>query len=317
MKTSRTEAFFGREYLSLVETLNDNKIAQKKAQFMEVDNRNSRKRKITLRDVAVLYGQRPKHQDVWHLSPYEFLMYWKPELARYPTSVKDLERGGRHVTMTPCGLQKLIDEDANLIPGVDYVIKNGGVDWLAYPDCGSTKSFRHTWILIRRRRPVTPTFFGAPVPRYSFGEQQRAALIVMSYFHPWTLRKINADEHVKHASNLRQSHQIWQEALECWLDGNVLCQEAKRYIGNFMSVNRMRPRDDDSDAGNSEDIVDDEELEISRSSLTEALVTKIGGKDSEKNDDDNDNKGDEKKGPLIIKILQLPLRSIIISGRLS
>ena len=74
------------------------------------------------------------------------------------------------------------------------------------------------------------------MPRYSVGEQQRAALIVISYFHSWTLRKINADEHVKHASNLRQSHQTWQEALECWLDGNVLCQEAKRYIGNFMLV---------------------------------------------------------------------------------
>ena len=126
-----------------------------------------------------------------------------------------------------------------------------------------------------------PTFFGTPVPRHTPGEHQRAAAIVMSYFHPWTLRIDDADNHVKHASCLRGQDQTWQDALQLWLSGNVLCQEAKQYVGNFLSVHRMRPRDDDSDEGNSQDIVSDEELEISRASLKDALTTRVGGKDSE------------------------------------
>ena len=119
------------------------------------------------------------------------------------------------------------------------------------------------------------------MPRHSPGEHQRAAAIVMSYFHPWTLRVDDADSHVKHASCLRAEDQNWQDALRFWLNGNVLCQEAKQYVGNFLSVHRMRPRDDDSDDGNSQDIVSDEELEISRSSLKDALTTRVGGKDKE------------------------------------
>ena len=33
---------------------------------------------------------------------------------------------------------------------------------------------------------------GVPVPRHRPGEQQRSAAIVLTYVHPWTLRKENA-----------------------------------------------------------------------------------------------------------------------------
>ena len=53
----------------------------------------------------------------------------------------------------------------------------------------------------------------------------------------------------------------------------------------------MRPRDDDeSDDGNSQDIASDEELEISRSELMDALITRIGGKGNEESDA-NENEG--------------------------
>ena len=63
-----------------------------------------------------------------------------------------------------------------------------------------------------------------------------------------------------------------------WLDGNVICQEAARYVANFLSVHRLVPRDDDeSNDANRQDIASDEELEISRNELIDALATRIGG----------------------------------------
>ena len=287
-RTSLTESFCGREYLKVVETLNDSRPSDDAATFAEIDSRNPMKKKITIRDVAILYGQRPKHNDVWHLSPYEFVMHWQPQLCSYPLSAADEQLGDHHVRMTDGGSHKLLkDGSDSLIPGRDYVVKDGGVNWLAFPDCPGSRHFRHTWVLVRRKRPVTPTFMGAPVPKHRPGEQQRAAAIAMAYFHPWTLRQNDADQHVKYAGQLRGSNEPWQDALQCWLDGNIVCEEAAKYVSNFLSVHRMRPRDDDeSDDGNSQDIASDEELEISRSELMDALTTRIGGKGNEECDAD-------------------------------
>ena len=49
--------------------------------------------------------------------------------------------------------------------------------------------------------------------------------------------------------------ETWQGALRSWLDGRILCEEARRYVGNFLSVHRVRPQDDmDSDIANSDDL---------------------------------------------------------------
>lgn len=108
MKASTTQSFYGREFLETVERLNDGKDAASRATFAEIDGRNARKRKITIRDVALLYGQRPKHAAVWHLSPYEFTMYWEPKLAEYPLTMDMLELEDEskfHVRMTFKGKQ--------------------------------------------------------------------------------------------------------------------------------------------------------------------------------------------------------------------
>ena len=57
-----------------------------------------------------------------------------------------------------------------------------------------------------------------------------------------------------YAGELRSIDQTWQDALMQWLKGSVLCAQAKRYVGNFLSVHRVRPRDDESDDCNSDDI---------------------------------------------------------------
>ena len=55
----------------------------------------------------------------------------------------------------------------------------------------------------------------------------------MTYFHPWTLRHNEADDHVKYVGHLRGANESWQEALESWLDGIIVCAEAARYVGIF------------------------------------------------------------------------------------
>ena len=84
LRTSQTQTFFGGEYVRIVERLNDKIEAKASATFAEIDGRSPQRRKVTFRDVAMLYGQRPKHPQVWHLSPYEFTMYWRPKLMSYP-----------------------------------------------------------------------------------------------------------------------------------------------------------------------------------------------------------------------------------------
>ena len=74
-----------------------------------------------------------------------------------------------------------------------------------------------------------------------------------------------------YVGNLRGPEETWQDALTTWLNGHILCEEQKRYVGNFLSVHRVRPQNDDSDAeANSDDIISDEELQVSSASLAEA-----------------------------------------------
>ena len=48
-------------------------------------------------------------------------------------------------------------------------------------------------------------------------------------------------------------------------------------MNNFMSVHRLRPHDDDDAAGNSDDLVADEPVELSHDNLADALSTRVGG----------------------------------------
>ena len=113
--------------------MNDRKSPNATALFAEIDSRNPRKRKVTIRDVSTLYGQRPKHDDVWHLSPYEFVMYWEPTLTKYPLTLDDCDSDEYHVRLTLSGKRKLAQQESNLQPGRDYEVKEGGFNWLAFP----------------------------------------------------------------------------------------------------------------------------------------------------------------------------------------
>ena len=56
-----------------MEHLNDNETHEEHIVVAEVYMRHKRHRQIALSDVAVLYGQRPHHDDVWIASPYDFV----------------------------------------------------------------------------------------------------------------------------------------------------------------------------------------------------------------------------------------------------
>ena len=63
------------------------------------------------------------------------------------------------------------------------------------------------------------------------------------------------------------------------MDGRIWCEEARRYVANFLSVHRVRPPDEASEDGNIDDIVSDAELQLSPEELSDALATRIGGRE--------------------------------------
>ena len=70
-----------------------------------------------------------------------------------------------------------------------------------------------------------------------------------------------------------------------WLDGNIISEESKRYVSNFISIHRLRPGNNDEDAiANSDDMVEDEEVCVTGDMLDDVLETRIGGKTAKNND---------------------------------
>ena len=237
--------------------------------------------------MAVLYGQRPNDKIIWYLSPYEFESDWEVRFLSYPQSLHDTDNPRHHAELTDAGIAKLHnrqpgEKSPELYPGQDYVVKDGGDDWLAFPDLPTTSHFRHTWIIQKRRRPVAPMFMGAPVPSKRANAVDHSAMLTMAYFHPWTLRADDEEsDAVPFAGRLRGNDESWDTALRTWLDGNVLSCESVRYISNFLSVYRVRPRDPNEDARSDEDF-SDEELVLNEDMLEQAMKTRVGGKEKKR-----------------------------------
>ena len=83
-------------------------------------------------------------------------------------------------------------------------------------------------------------------------------MLIWTFFHPWTLRSQDADEYVPYAGNLRSPDASWDEVMSTCLDGHVISHEYARYVGNVLSVLRVRPRDDEEDARSDEEVNDEE-----------------------------------------------------------
>ena len=228
--TAATTGFYGRSYLDFVEALQDQIIRPNSTKLVDIGARSKKKGRITFRDVGVLYGHRPHDKRVWYLSPYEFVSEWEVKLLSYPQTLEEACDPRHHAELTDAGLAKIMNREPHkpppeLLPGIDYTVKDGGDDWLAYPDLPTTANLRHTWIMQKRRRPTVPTFLGSPVPSKRNDASELSAMLTMAYFHPWTLRRDEEEgDVVPYAGSLRAGEDSWEQALTKRLDGNIISQ---------------------------------------------------------------------------------------------
>jgi hypothetical protein len=248
-----------------------------------VDWRNPHRRTPVMRNMVFLYGHRNRDwKDLWHLSPYEFMVYWTIAPAEYPLNRNDNDDPAYHAELTEAGQEKLKQQKEDggsqkLEGGRDYVIKKPVPDcsgWAPLPENEHTQAYRHDWILQRNTRPKDPTFAACPMPRRGENTRERNAALVMTYFHAFTLNPSCADDQVPFLGDLCQPGRTWHDTMLKWFDCGVGCQETKRYIDNFFAVTRTRP-DDEADEGTDNDLSDDELL-IGAANFEHILKTRMG-----------------------------------------
>ena len=239
--TTRFVQFPGQGFISWREAIYRSDTDIESLMAISVDWRNPHKRTPVIRNIPYLYGHRPhEYKDLWHLSPYEFMIYWKVELAEYarPPAHDSMmfqailtHSGTTKIRSNKKGAQSL------LLPGEDFTIKtvtNPHTSWwIPLPNNAYTEEYRHNWVFMRWNRPVDPSFAQCPMPRRGDGEQERTAALIMTYFHPWTLNEEVATPNVPYLGNLCSPGLSWHASMLQWFNGNVLSQETKRYIDKF------------------------------------------------------------------------------------
>ena len=131
------------------------------------------------------------------LSPWEFVQWIKPVRLRAPS--KDYNWS----VWTPEGKKKLAarKKDASITfePFVDYVLNEKVVNDCSFlfPFLPADRMFsgavpkryvelRHSWLLMRRQRPVIPCPEQCPLPSRRMSKDRRAKILSV-YLRPWTL----------------------------------------------------------------------------------------------------------------------------------
>ena len=227
---------------------------------------------------AEAYGHRPSDSPCWWLSPYEFTMQWEVIPARVPHTRAEWEATEANewdVTLTAAGATKLNKcrpyEAARLQAGTHYILAvEPTPQRVVFSKGTATAVLRHNWYLQKRARPRCPQFATAPVPHGLAQETEKNAKLTQTYFRPWTLDATRATFSVLYAGHLRNETDTWESSLRQWLT-QLPSAETKRYVGNFLSVHRVRPAAE-ADA-NSDDDDADEPFQLERMQLAEALRT--------------------------------------------
>ena len=207
-----------------------------------------RQRQLAEREPAEFYARRPRNSACWHLSPYEFLLYWQVVPTTSPTTWQEWKTQPRStwdVVLTDSGEEKLRaggGKRVRLVPGKDTRLRvEPSGDTLAFEDIPTNTLVRAAWLLRRRRRPRCPTFGHCPVPRYQQECQEENSKLCMVYFRAWTGMPQHADRDVPHIADLQGRYLAWETAFRAWLQ-ELPCQETKQHVGNFLSVYRVRSR---------------------------------------------------------------------------
>ena len=232
-------------------------------------------------DIARAYGLRPQHPAIWYLSPYEFTTYWELKPTNVPHTwaewCSQTTAKKWHVTLTEQGIAKLkttaAEAPIHLKPGADYCLQPWmDKDVLFFDEAPIARPLRHAWYLRRRRCPVCPHFANSPVPRRLEEDASRTALSGTAYFRAWTLQRNLGDHMVPHISELKADTETWSASFRKWLS-QLPCEETKRYVGNFLSVYRIRPTNDTAENSDNSDC--DDPLTIDKTTIEEALQTLV------------------------------------------
>ena len=286
-----TVTFLGKEFVDLLEKVSGTAASPTARHSVHVDRRVPRRAKLNLdKDDAFFYGFRGTNCKVRYLSAFEFKRWVDVVMPRLPTSMeaheKDSAKGRNQVSLTASGEQKLKamaeDETVDLIPGRDYMVisePSEEAGWLSFANHVRTESWRHSWIMRFRQRPIVPVFAGSPLPKGSAGQDERNSMLLMAYFHPWTLIDTDHCSRVPFLGSLKQEHESYLDARRAWQQRGVECEDSLVYIRNFTNKTRSRAsgRDDDKDE-QSDDLLSDEELVVSHDMLPEVVVTNVGGR---------------------------------------
>ena len=206
MATAESVSFAGKCYADEVERASGTCAEAAQRQAVSVDFRIPAKRKVCLgKDDAYLYGFRGEDERVRWLSAFEFARWVEVTMAAMPKSSSVFCEGSAfllptasgeaasasirrrleryHVDITEAGVAKYRSgayKTVGLVPGDDYRIKPGGPGWIPFPDHPKTQGWRHDWVMVFRKRPVVPTFAGAPLPKSHAGGEERAAMLLMA-----------------------------------------------------------------------------------------------------------------------------------------
>ena len=244
----------------------------------------TRRRKSGVRHLATInmadvYGHRPVGSEVWWLSPYEFTAAWRIALPRVPTTRREWESeeaASWDVALTHVGM-KLIndqmdkDKELRLKPSLHYKLSvKASADRILLEAGTATEISRHRCYLQRRMRPCCPHFETSPVPVHKADAAETNARLTMTYFRAWTLNVSAASANVPFAGRLKLPDETWVAAMRLWLS-HLPCEETKRYVGNFLSVYRVRPTNVED--GNSDDSGVDEALVVTPATLPVAMQT--------------------------------------------
>ena len=264
----------GRAFVDLLNRLNHANSADPAA----VPLRPSRGQNMNL---ARAYGLRPNNEQIWYLSAYEFNMKWQLRALAVPKTLDEWNDPCAkvwHISLTDAGLHQLTaatpEKRAHLTPYKHYRVKPWSSDAVCFFEDGnpSTRTLRHGWYLERRPRPLCPHFANSPVPKRLQEDTERNALLVQAYFRPWTLHAKRPCDTVPHATKLRQASESWDASLRAWLR-KLPSQETKRHVGNFLSVYRVRPNEEEGANSDNSDV--DETLNLTSSSAARALQTQL------------------------------------------
>ena len=82
-------------------------MSDKSTILAEVDMWSKKPRNISVRDVATLYGERPRDERLWCLSPYELITEWEVIMLSHPRSLQDRNHRRHHAELTEVGRAKL------------------------------------------------------------------------------------------------------------------------------------------------------------------------------------------------------------------